>query len=43
MDDANSGKVEIYCAYIVRKGKKIYPPKGKKAWHFWVTPKKKAA
>lgn len=33
------GKVEVFCPYIIRKGKKIPPPKGKKVWHFWVTPK----
>jgi hypothetical protein len=34
----DAGKVEIFCRYIIRKGKKIYPRKGK-FFHFWVTPK----
>lgn len=37
------GKVEVFTAFITRKGKKIPPPKGKKVWHFWVEPKKNAA
>lgn len=36
------GKIEVFCRYIVRKGKKIFPPKGQKAWHFWVMPKNAA-
>ena len=36
------GKVEIFCRYIIRKGKKVYPPKGKTVWHFWAKPKKAA-
>jgi hypothetical protein len=39
----NEGKVEIFCRYIIRKGKKIYPPKGQKVFHFWAKPKKFAA
>lgn len=39
----NDGKVEVFCKFIHRKGKKIPPPNGKKVWHFWVTPKKKVA
>lgn len=38
-----TGKIEVFCRYITRKGKKIPPPKGKSVWHFWVTPKKAAA
>ena len=39
----NEGKVEVFCLYITRKGKKIPPPNGQKVWHFWATPKKKKA
>jgi hypothetical protein len=35
-----AGKVEVFCRYITRKGKKIPPPKGKKVWHFWAEPKR---
>jgi len=33
------GQVEIFCRYITRKGKKIYPKKGQ-FFHFWVDEKK---
>lgn len=32
-------QIEVFCAYIIRKGKKIYPPKGKKCWHFTISKK----
>lgn len=34
----NENKVEVFCRYIVRNGKKIYPVKSK-YFHFWVMPK----
>lgn len=39
---SKDGKVEVFAAFITRKGKKIPPPKGQKVWHFWATPKKAA-
>jgi len=33
------GLVEVFCRYIVRNGKRIYP-KNAKYFHFWVKPKK---
>lgn len=32
------GYKEIFCAYIVKNGKRIYPKKGK-LFHFWVKEK----
>jgi len=29
------GKIEIFCRYITRKGKRIYPKKGK-FFHFFI-------
>jgi len=40
--ESSDGKIEIFCRYIIRKGKKVFPPKGKKVWHFWVKPKQAA-
>lgn len=40
-DQNNEGKVEVFCRYITRKGKKIYPKKGK-FFHFWVDAAKAA-
>lgn len=37
--DSKIGKIEIFCAYITVKGKRIYP-KTAKYFHFWVSPKK---
>lgn len=37
-DKQNEGKREIFCRYIVRKGKRIYPKKAK-FFRFWVTDK----
>lgn len=37
-DNSTNGKVEIFCRYIVRNGKKIYPKKGE-FFHFWVEPR----
>jgi len=39
MKNSHDEKVEIFCRYIYRKGKKIYP-KNAKFFHFWVTKKK---
>jgi hypothetical protein len=39
--DPHEGQIEIFCPYIIRKGKKIYPKNGK-YFHFWVKPKKAA-
>jgi hypothetical protein len=36
------GLVEVFAAYITRKGKRIPPPKGQKVWHFWAKPKNAA-
>ena len=36
------GWVEVFCAYVVRKGKRIYPKKGK-CLHFWMKAKKTKA
>ena len=33
--NSSDEKVEIFCKFIVRKGKKIYPSKGK-VFHFYV-------
>ncbi len=37
-NNENDGKKEIFCRYIVKNGKKIYPKKGK-FFHFWVDEK----
>ncbi len=34
----STGKVEVFCRFITKKGKRIYP-KNAKFFHFWVTPK----
>ena len=34
----DSGRVLIYCKYIVRNGKRIYP-KNASCFRFWVEPK----
>jgi hypothetical protein len=39
MNEENN-KIEIFCRYVTRGGKKIYP-KGSKFFHFWVTEKSK--
>lgn len=33
------GKIEVFCRYITRNGKRIYPKNGK-FFHFWVDPAK---
>lgn len=35
----NGGKIEIFCRYIIKNGKKIFPKKGQ-FFHFWVDAKK---
>lgn len=35
----HSGQVEVFCRYITRNGKRIYP-KSAKFFHFWVKTKK---
>lgn len=35
---AKAGYVEVFCRYIVRNGKTIYP-KNAKYFHFWVKAK----
>lgn len=37
--DLKDNKVEIYCRYITKNGKRIYP-KNKKFFHFWVDEQK---
>lgn len=37
--EQNDGKVEVFCRYIVKNGKKIYPKNGK-FFHFFAEPKK---
>lgn len=41
MSDATDkeGLIEVFCAYIIRNGKIIYP-KGARCFHFWMRPKK---
>jgi hypothetical protein len=38
-NENNGGKIEIFCRYITRKGKKIYRKDGG-LYHFWVERKK---
>jgi hypothetical protein len=35
----HNGLVEVFCRYITRNGKRIYP-KNAKFFHFWVKPKR---
>ncbi len=37
-EDSKPGMVEVFCAYITRNGKRIYPKNGK-CFHFWVKAK----
>lgn len=37
-DPSKEGMTEVFCRYIVRNGKKIYPKRGK-LFHFWVKAK----
>jgi hypothetical protein len=36
--DSGSNLVEVFCAYITRNGKRIYPKKAK-CFHFWAKAK----
>lgn len=38
---SDNGGVEIFCRYITRNGKRIYPKRAK-FFHFWVKDKKAA-
>lgn len=37
--ETKKGIIEIFCAYVIKKGKKIYP-KNAKCFHFFLKPKK---
>lgn len=39
MKEAPTGKREVFCKFVVRNGKKIYPKNGR-VFHFFVTDKK---